>query len=76
MSSTVDLPDLNVWLALACPDHSYHHQALHYWEQQVAQHNPAAHHKDAQKQPKQQPKATRRLGSTLQGAHQQQRQAH
>jgi hypothetical protein len=31
VSTTVDLPDLNVWLALACPDHSHHHQALHYW---------------------------------------------
>ena len=37
MSTTVDLPDLNVWLALACPDHSHHHQALHYWEQQAAE---------------------------------------
>ena len=36
MSTTVDLPDLNVWLALACPHHSHHHQALHYWEQQAA----------------------------------------
>ena len=37
MSSTVDLPDLNVWLALACPDHSHHCQAVHYWEQQAAE---------------------------------------
>ena len=37
MSTTVDLPDLNVWLALACPDHSHHRQAVHYWEQQAAQ---------------------------------------
>ena len=37
MSTTVDLPDLNVWLALACPDHSHHHQAVHYWEQQAAE---------------------------------------
>ncbi|WP_315859046.1 hypothetical protein [Cyanobium sp. T1G-Tous] len=36
MSTTVDLPDLNVWLALACPDHSHHRQALHYWEQQAS----------------------------------------
>ena len=35
MSTTVDLPDLNVWLALACPDHSHHHQALHYCQQPV-----------------------------------------
>ena len=37
MTTTVDLPDLNVWLALACPDHSHHRQALHYWEQQAAE---------------------------------------
>ena len=37
MSNTVDLPYLNVWLALACPDHSHHRQAVHYWEQQAAQ---------------------------------------
>ena len=37
MSTTVDLPDLNVWLALACPDHSHHRQAVHYWEQQAAE---------------------------------------
>jgi toxin-antitoxin system PIN domain toxin len=37
VSTTVDLPDLNVWLALACPDHSHHHLALHYWEQQAAE---------------------------------------
>jgi uncharacterized protein len=37
VSTTVDLPDLNVWLALACPDHSYHRQAVRYWEQQAAE---------------------------------------
>jgi toxin-antitoxin system PIN domain toxin len=37
VSTTVDLPDLNVWLALACPDHSHHRQAVHYWEQQAAE---------------------------------------
>ena len=37
MSTTVDLPDLNVWLALACPDHSHHRPAVHYWEQQAAE---------------------------------------
>lgn len=37
MSTTVDLPDLNVWLALACPGHSHHRQALRYWEQQAAE---------------------------------------
>ena len=38
MSTSVDLPtDLNVWLALACPDHSHHRQAVDYWEQQAAE---------------------------------------
>ena len=37
MSTTVDLPDLNVWLALSCPGHSHHRQALRYWEQQAAE---------------------------------------
>jgi len=37
VSTTVDLPDLNVWLALACPHHSHHHQALYYREQQAAE---------------------------------------
>jgi uncharacterized protein len=37
VSTTVDLPDLNVWLALACPDHSHHRQAVRYWEQQAAE---------------------------------------
>jgi len=37
VSTTVDLPDLNVWLALACHDHSHHRQALQYWEQQAAE---------------------------------------
>ncbi len=27
-----DLPDLNVWLALADPDHQHHGRARHYWE--------------------------------------------
>lgn len=36
MSTTADLPDLTVWLALACPDHSHHGKAVHYWEQQAA----------------------------------------
>jgi toxin-antitoxin system PIN domain toxin len=31
-----DLPDLNVWLALAATDHPHHRQALHYWEQQAS----------------------------------------
>ena len=37
MSPTVDLLDLNVWLALACPDHSHHLRAAHYREQQAAE---------------------------------------
>ncbi len=37
MNTTADLPDLNVWLALACVDHSHHKQALHYWEHQAAE---------------------------------------
>ena len=37
MSNTGDLPDLNVWLALATPDHFHHQQALRYWEQQAAE---------------------------------------
>ena len=31
-----DLPDLNVWLALAATDHAHHHQAVRYWEQQAS----------------------------------------
>ena len=37
MSTCADLPDLNVWLALASADHSHHQQAVHYWEQQAAE---------------------------------------
>ena len=37
MNRAVDLPDLNVWLALAYPQHSHHHEAVHYWEQQAAE---------------------------------------
>ena len=36
MSASADLPDLNVWLALVCPDHSHHRHAVHYWEQLAA----------------------------------------
>ena len=25
-----------MWLALVCPDHSHHRQAVHYWEHQAA----------------------------------------
>lgn len=35
MSDTVDLPDLNVWLALTCPQHSHHNEAVRYWEEQA-----------------------------------------
>ena len=37
MNNIADLPDLNVWLALATPDHFHHQQALDYWEQQAAE---------------------------------------
>lgn len=37
MSTCADLPDLNVWLALASADHSHHQQAVHYWEQQAGE---------------------------------------
>jgi toxin-antitoxin system PIN domain toxin len=36
VSTTADLPDLNVWLALAWPEHSHHQNAVRYWEQQAA----------------------------------------
>ncbi|MFN9694983.1 MAG: TA system VapC family ribonuclease toxin [Synechococcaceae cyanobacterium] len=35
MSTTADLPDLNVWLALTWPAHSHHQHAVQYWEQQA-----------------------------------------
>jgi toxin-antitoxin system PIN domain toxin len=28
----LDVPDLNVWLALTDPDHQHHPRARHYWE--------------------------------------------
>jgi toxin-antitoxin system PIN domain toxin len=28
----IDLPDINVWLALACEDHQHHPRARRYWE--------------------------------------------
>ena len=31
-----DLPDLNVWLALADPDHEHHARAKRYWEKESA----------------------------------------
>lgn len=36
MSTTADLPDLNVWLALIWPEHCHHHHAVHYWEAQAS----------------------------------------
>ena len=37
MSAIADLPDLNVWLALASPTHKHHSSALAYWEEQASQ---------------------------------------
>ena len=37
MSAIADLPDLNVWLALASPAHQHHSNAVSYWEEQAAQ---------------------------------------
>jgi len=37
VNNIADLPDLNVWLALATPDHLNHQQALVYWEQKAAE---------------------------------------
>jgi predicted nucleic acid-binding protein len=31
-----DLPDLNVWLALAWPGHPHHSRAAAYWEQMAS----------------------------------------
>jgi len=31
----IDIPDLNVWLALIDPDHEHHAQARRYWEQEA-----------------------------------------
>jgi toxin-antitoxin system PIN domain toxin len=32
----VDLPDINVWLALVDPDHEHHERACLYWEKESA----------------------------------------
>jgi toxin-antitoxin system PIN domain toxin len=32
----IDLPDVNVWLALACEDHQHHLRARRYWERDGA----------------------------------------
>ncbi|MCX5951715.1 MAG: PIN domain-containing protein [Cyanobacteria bacterium] len=37
MSTSADLPDLNVWLALVCPAHNHHQHAVHDWEHQAAE---------------------------------------
>ena len=37
MSFIADLPDLNVWLALASPTHQHHPSAVRYWEEQASQ---------------------------------------
>ena len=37
MSAIADLPDLNVWLALASPTHQHHSIAVAYWEEQASQ---------------------------------------
>lgn len=34
----VDLPDINVWLALTCEDHEHHRRARQYWENEGAPH--------------------------------------
>ncbi|MFZ4717641.1 MAG: TA system VapC family ribonuclease toxin [Chthoniobacterales bacterium] len=34
--SAVDLPDINVWLALADRDHEHHDRARNYWEKESA----------------------------------------
>lgn len=33
----VDLPDINVWLALADPDHEHHQRAKTYWDTESAE---------------------------------------
>ena len=37
MSGIADLPDLNVWLALASPTRQHHSSAVTYWEEQASQ---------------------------------------
>jgi len=33
----IDLPDINVWLALTCEDHQHHLRARQYWEVESAE---------------------------------------
>ena len=37
MSAIADLPDLDVWLALASPTHQHYSSAVAYWEEQASQ---------------------------------------
>ena len=32
----IDLPDVNVWLALGVPDHAHHERAKRYWDEESA----------------------------------------
>lgn len=34
--AALDVPDLNLWLALIDPDHTHHARARHYWENEAA----------------------------------------
>lgn len=34
MNGPVDLPDVNVWIALTVPDHSHHARARRYWHEE------------------------------------------
>lgn len=35
MIPTIDLPDVNVWLALTNPDHAFHQRAARYWNEEM-----------------------------------------
>lgn len=35
--ASVDLPDVNVWLALSAPEHPHHERAVEYWQTEAAQ---------------------------------------
>ncbi len=37
MAASTDLPDLNVWLALAVGDHPFHGRARRYWEEEAGE---------------------------------------
>ena len=37
MPAAVDLPDVNVWLALSLADHPHHDRARHYWSEEAAE---------------------------------------